>query len=1006
MSRAGLERYVAWLHSKAEREPFGTVIVRHGKIVCEYYGSGADAGSKWEIGSIRKSVTSGLLGMAIAEGKLSLDSVVDDLWPEIRRITGAEKDKQIRMRHLATNASGWMTGSRPSEAWLYNNAACTAGGAVLGRVYGMPEDRIAPLVAERIARKIHAGWDCYHFDQKFSPGSHRQPGPKLAIDSSLRDLARYGYLWLREGEWNGVQIIPRDYVREARQNQVAHLGGHYGYWWFTNDGRVLLPGVPEDAFFHGGNGRNNRRMVLLVAPVLDLVAVVGTGAGAYDITSGFTESPPIRKADEWIRKIVEAVQPAKQFYFPPPGESLEAQSRRSPEQAGFDPKVIQELEGAAARWALWRYGHLIHVKGNFNEVQEVASNRKTWHALTVGAAIKQGRIPSLRQKISVWNRELTGKHAEATWWHVITQSAGFDYPYGEYPAFSPGKMWTYSDLNLVQLGNALARVYGRRDHKDNYEAVVKEAYFDAIGMRGWRTHVRTKPVEDGIGFYLDLEDMGRLGLLVLARGKWKGNELIPEWFVEELETKQTSGMLKNYRGPNDGLVGLDPVKFREAPYGFMTWVNTEGDYYPGADRAWAFAAGKGGSYTLWNHKHGIVFAAFGAQTGPTAHGVPHILEAHLLTGPAMGVEIATGKMLGQGYDARAFYLREKGGQWRKTYTGPQFRPAAAGRLMNLRIAQGLYHDEWLTEFPFDPEENTSRLIRALDTYKEHGILAINVSLQAGNAGYNREFQGVKRNPEAKFGPGKGTLTSAFRPDGSLKEAWMKRALRLARELDRRGMILDLMIFYQGQDEVFENTEAIDRAVRNATDWLIANDCRNVIIEIANEHDVARYDHDRYIHREMARLIEVARERFSARKAAFRLPISASTGGSMRVFEGVREHADLVIIHGNGRTPEEKRKRTAELVADAAMPGPIHMNEDDNGRDTTPENLARELASCDAVWESGGSWGYMPWRQVQMFPFRFYQPSRSTQVTADIPVDERDPAYFHAVLDHVQKLVMR
>ena len=34
--------------------------------------------------------------------------------------------------------------------------------------------------------------------------------------------------------------------------------------------------------------------------------------------------------------------------------------------------------------------------------------------------------------------------------------------------------------------------------------------------------------------------------------------------------------------------------------------------------------------------------------------------------------------------------------------------------MNLRIAQGLYHDEWLTEFPFDPEANTSRLIGALD----------------------------------------------------------------------------------------------------------------------------------------------------------------------------------------------------------------------------------------------------------------------------------------------------
>jgi len=376
----------------------------------------------------------------------------------------------------------------------------------------------------------------------------------------------------------------------------------------------------------------------------------------------------------------------------------------------------------------------------------------------------------------------------------------------------------------------------------------------------------------------------------------------------------------------------------------------------------------------------------------------------LAAGPLLAGEIATGKMLGPGYEARAFYVREGKGPWRKTYTGKQFRPEAAGRLMNLRIAQGLFDDEWLTEAPFNPEENTNRLIAALDTYREHGILAINVSLQAGNAGYARECELVKRQPQAKFGPGKGCLTSAFRPDGSLKEPWLRRLLRLQRELDRRGMILDLMYFYQGQDEVLENTTAIDRAVRNATDWLIDNNCRNVIIEIANEHDVDRYDHDKYIHREMGSLIELARSRFAEKKASFRLPVSASTGGSMRVFEGVRDHADLVFFHGNGQKPEPKRKRTVELVADPTMPGPIVMNEDDNGRDITPATLAQELASFDALFQNGSSWGYMPWRQVQMFPFRFYRPAASARVTADMPVEQRDPAYFHAVLEHIRKAI--
>ncbi|MCI0366080.1 MAG: hypothetical protein L0219_19650, partial [Phycisphaerales bacterium] len=325
--------------------------------------------------------------------------------------------------------------------------------------------------------------------------------------------------------------------------------------------------------------------------------------------------------------------------------------------------------------------------------------------------------------------------------------------------------------------------------------------------------------------------------------------------------------------------------------------------------------------------------------------------------------------------------------------------------MNLRIAQGAFHDEWMTEVAFNPEQNTERLIQALDSYRDHGILAIGVSMQGGNPAYERHAL-IKRDRPYKLGPGKGALVSAFRSDGSLKDAWMHRILRIQRELDRRGMILNLLYFYQHQDELFEGPQAIDRATVNATDWLIDNNCRNVIIEIANEHDAGTYDHGRYIHNQMGKLIQLARSRFAEKKAQFRLPISASTVGRMNVYEGVREHADLVIIHGNGRMPEDKRKRVAELAADPALPGPIYMNEDNNGRETIRKHLALERASCDAVFASGGSWGYMPWVQVQNFPFRHYKPSAKSEVSDDIPVDQRDPAYFTAVLEHIRKLVFR
>jgi CubicO group peptidase (beta-lactamase class C family) len=133
---------------------------------------------------------------------------------------------------------------------------------------------------------------------------------------------------------------------------------------------------------------------------------------------------------------------------------------------------------------------------------------------------------------------------------------------------------------------------------------------------------------DGVRFILSLEHMGRLGLLALARGRWKDKQLIPKWFVEELETKQTRGLRVNYDGPYDGKVSLGQYgeRFSECPYGYMTWVNTDGDYFPGADAAWAFGAGAGGTIILWNYGKGVVFAGVGIKVEPSSNSIPHIIE--------------------------------------------------------------------------------------------------------------------------------------------------------------------------------------------------------------------------------------------------------------------------------------------------------------------------------------------------------------------------------------------
>jgi hypothetical protein len=377
----------------------------------------------------------------------------------------------------------------------------------------------------------------------------------------------------------------------------------------------------------------------------------------------------------------------------------------------------------------------------------------------------------------------------------------------------------------------------------------------------------------------------------------------------------------------------------------------------------------------------------------------------LLTSLLDATEITTGFLLGPKYDQKSFYIRSHSKEaWQQTYSSGEYRPQAKGKLMNIRLVQALYHDEWLSSKPFDADANTDAVITALDFYKSHGVLMINVCLQGGQAGYDHQIYGLDRSNGYRYGQDHGTYVSAFRPDGSLKTEWLRRLERLLSAADQRGMVINLMYFYQGQDELFESTEAIHKAARNITEWLIEKKFHNVIVDIANEWDLPgdRWDFGSYIPENILKLIKETRDCFQTRRADYALPISASSDGRMNYPQSFLGSVDLVLLHGNGRTPQQKLRRAAELKN---WERPILMTEDDNGRPSTVAHLSPELASCDVFFEHGAGWGYMPWVQAQRFPFR-YLPSGSAEVRDDLPEADRDMAYFHAVLDHIAKLTMR
>jgi CubicO group peptidase (beta-lactamase class C family) len=86
---------------------------------------------------------------------------------------------------------------------------------------------------------------------------------------SARDMARFGYLFLRQGRWKDRQIVSEKWIQMARTPGAAN--DTYGYMnWFLNTGRKPLPSAPESSVTFRGNGAN----IIYIDWDNDLVVVV------------------------------------------------------------------------------------------------------------------------------------------------------------------------------------------------------------------------------------------------------------------------------------------------------------------------------------------------------------------------------------------------------------------------------------------------------------------------------------------------------------------------------------------------------------------------------------------------------------------------------------------------------------------------------------------------------------------------------------------------------------
>jgi CubicO group peptidase (beta-lactamase class C family) len=209
------------------------MLVRHGHVVAEGWWAPYDAATRHELYSLSKSFTSTAAGLAIAEGKFSLDDPVLRFFPDDAPADPSENLRAMRVRHLLSMATGhesepsvrssdqpWTktflaqpVPHTPGTHFLYNTAATYMVSAIVQKQTGQTVlEYLRPRLFEPLGIE-NAAWGT-------SPQGISLGGFGLSVRTE--DIARLGQLYLQKGMWNGKQLLPASWVEAATSKQISN----------------------------------------------------------------------------------------------------------------------------------------------------------------------------------------------------------------------------------------------------------------------------------------------------------------------------------------------------------------------------------------------------------------------------------------------------------------------------------------------------------------------------------------------------------------------------------------------------------------------------------------------------------------------------------------------------------------------------------------------------------------------------------------------------------------
>jgi CubicO group peptidase (beta-lactamase class C family) len=250
----------------------GLLVIRFGYVVAEEYFGGFRATQTHESYSMAKSFSSALVGIAIGQGLLDgVEERVCAYYPSWDCNASADPRSRIEIRHLLTLSSGlsWMedwsgglggtndaivmSSSPDPVAYVLNKRAAAEPGTTFQYSTGDPAllsgilQQATGMTALAYARQHLLGPIGIGDGLTWRTAASRTT-TFAGMQATVRDYAKFGYLFLHRGAWDGAQIVPAQWVDVSTRTGES-LEDWYGYLWHVNMPiKFEDTSLPEDGF--------------------------------------------------------------------------------------------------------------------------------------------------------------------------------------------------------------------------------------------------------------------------------------------------------------------------------------------------------------------------------------------------------------------------------------------------------------------------------------------------------------------------------------------------------------------------------------------------------------------------------------------------------------------------------------------------------------------------------------------------------------------------------------